>query len=122
MVMVDMLLDCDPVVTVTQLTVRPDNILVDDGCLSACGLIENIAQTCAVRIGFLNRHSGQPPRLGVIGALRDMTFSALPPVGETVTTTIRVQEEIFGMTLAEARTVDSTGTTLAEGTIKIALL
>ena len=51
MVMVDRLLHCDPVVTETEFTVREENILVENGRMSACGLVENIAQTCAARMG-----------------------------------------------------------------------
>lgn len=121
MVMVDRLLHCDLVVTETELTVREDNIMVDDGRLSACGLIENIAQTCAARMGYINLTSGKEVRVGVIGALRDMEIHALPAIGSTVKTRIEVSDEVFGMTLAtaESRCGD---TLLASGTIKIALL
>ena len=121
MVMVDRLLHCDPVVTETEFTVREDNILADDGRLSACGLIENIAQTCAARMGYINLSKGEAVRVGVIGALRDMEIHVLPAVGSTITTRIEVSDEVFGMTLAQAssRCGDAL---LASGTIKIALL
>lgn len=121
MVMVDRLMHCDPVVTETELTVRNDNIMVDDGRLSACGLIENIAQTCAARMGYINLSSGKEVRVGVIGALRDMEIHSLPPVGSKIVTTIEVSDEVFGMTLAQASSRCG-DTLLASGTIKIALL
>ena len=122
MVMVDRLVSCDPVETVTRFEVKSDGLMVEEGLLMACGLIENIAQTCAVRVGYLNRHSGQPVRVGVIGALRDMVVHSQPAVGTTVETTIEVTDEIFGMTLASARSRSLDGQLLAEGTIKIALV
>ena len=121
MVMVDRLLHCDPVLTTTELTVRADNIMVDNGLLSPCGLIENIAQTCAARMGYINLSSGKEVRVGVIGALRDMAIHTQPSVGDTIETSIEVTEEVFGMTLAHA-TSRCGGKTLASGTIKIALL
>ena len=121
MVMVDRLLHCDPVVTETEFTVREDNILADGGRLSACGLIENIAQTCAARMGYINLSKGEAVRVGVIGALRDMEIHALPKVGSTITTRIEVSDEVFGMTLAQASSRCG-DTLLASGTIKIALL
>ena len=121
MVMVDRLLHCDPVVTVTELTVREDNIMVEDGHMSACGLIENIAQTCAARMGYINLSKGEDVRVGVIGALRDMEIHALPEVGSTITTRIEVSDEVFGMTLAQAESYCG-DTLLCRGTIKIALL
>jgi predicted hotdog family 3-hydroxylacyl-ACP dehydratase len=121
MVMVDRLLHCDTVVTVTELTVRKDNIMVDDGRMSACGLLENIAQTCAARMGYINLSKGEEVRVGVIGALRDMEIHSLPPVGSRIETRIEVSDEVFGMTLAHAES-RSGDTLLCSGTIKIALL
>lgn len=121
MVMVDRLLHCDPVVTVTELTVREDNIMVEDGRMSACGLIENIAQTCAARMGYINLSKGEAVRVGVIGALRDMEIHSLPTVGSKIETKIEVSDEVFGMTLAQAESRCG-DTLLASGTIKIALL
>ena len=121
MVMVDRLLHCDPVVTETEFTVREENILVENGRMSACGLVENIAQTCAARMGYINLSKGEAVRVGVIGALRDMEIHVLPAVGSTITTRIEVSDEVFGMTLAQAESRCG-DTLLASGTIKIALL
>ena len=121
MVMVDRLLHCDPVVTQTEFTVREDNIMVDGGLMSACGLIENIAQTCAARMGYINLSNGKEVRVGVIGALRDMEIHSLPKVGDRIETRIEVSDEVFEMTLAQAESRCG-DTLLASGTIKIALL
>ena len=120
-VMVDRLLHCDPVVTETELTIRPDNIMVEDGHLAEIGLLENVAQTCAARMGYINLSSGKEVRVGVIGALRDMEIHARPKVGSTITTRIEVSDEVFGMTLAQAESRCG-DTILVSGTIKIALL
>lgn len=121
MVMVDRLLHCDTVVTETELTVSKDNIMVEDGRMSAIGLIENVAQTCAARMGYINLTSGKEVRVGVIGALRDMTIHSLPEVGSTIKTRIEVSDEVFGMTLAQAESRCG-DMLLCSGTIKIALL
>ena len=120
-VMVDRLLHCDPVLTETELTIRPDNIMVEDGHLAEIGLLENVAQTCAARMGYINLSSGKEVRVGVIGALRDMEIHARPKVGSTITTRIEVSDEVFGMTLAKAESRCG-DTILVSGTIKIALL
>jgi predicted hotdog family 3-hydroxylacyl-ACP dehydratase len=121
MVMVDRLLHCDTVLTKTEFTVRKECIMVDDGHMSPIGLIENIAQTCAARMGYINISSGKEVRVGVIGALREMEIHALPKVGDTITTSIIVSDEVFGMTLAQAESRCG-DTIMASGTIKIALL
>lgn len=121
MVMVDRLLHCDTVLTKTEFTVRKECIMVDDDHMSPIGLIENIAQTCAARMGYINISSGKEIRVGVIGALREMEIHALPKVGDTITTSITVSDEVFGMTLAQAESRCG-DTIMASGTIKIALL
>ena len=121
MVMVDRLLHCDTVLTKTEFTVRKECIMVDDDHMSPIGLIENIAQTCAARMGYINISSGKEIRVGVIGALREMEILALPKVGDTITTSITVSDEVFGMTLAQAESRCG-DTIMASGTIKIALL
>jgi len=107
--------------TVTETVVREDNLFVDDGRFSASGLVENIAQTCAARIGFVNKYILQKGvQLGFIGAVKKLEVSALPRVGQTIVTTVDVIQEIFGMTLAEA-TVTCEGQTLVTTQIKIAV-
>ena len=40
------------------LTVCEDNIFVEEDALSECGLIEHIAQSAALRAGYMNRSRG----------------------------------------------------------------
>src|SRR5574344_2961465 len=102
-IMVDKLLHFDEEKTVTQLTVRPDNLFYEDGRLTSSGLVENIAQTCASRIGYVNKYIlKQSVKLGYIGAIRNLVIHRTPLLGEKLTTTIEVIEEIFKMTLVKA--------------------
>ncbi len=120
-VMVGRLVGIDETITVTQTTVAPGNIFVERGHLSAPGLMENIAQTCAVRIGYVNRYIlNKGIQIGYIGAVRDFRVDMLPPVGATITTEVAVREQIFGMMLAEA-TVRFDGEVAATTGIKIAV-
>lgn len=123
-VMVDELTHFDPVVTQTQFEIKPDNLFVEDGCFSAAGVLENIAQTCAARMGHIAQQQQGAIKVGVIGALRNMQLHQLPKVGETLHTTIKVEEEVFEMVLAHATVeVEREGHRVccAEGNIKIAL-
>lgn len=120
-VAVDRLVHFDSTLTVTEAKVKADSIFTDGGSLSATGLMENIAQTCAARIGYVNRYIlKRGIQLGFIGAVRNFEVMRLPQVGETITTSVYVKEEIFGMTLAEAA-VKVGGSTLATTEIKIAV-
>jgi predicted hotdog family 3-hydroxylacyl-ACP dehydratase len=66
-------------------------------------MIENIAQTCAARIGYVNKYIlKKAVQIGFIGAIRNLEVTDLPEVGQQITTIVDVIEEVFGMTLASA--------------------
>ena len=120
-VMVDKLVQFDELKTMTRLTVRSDNLFCEEGHLTSSGMIENIAQTCASRIGYVNKYIlKKSVSLGYIGAIRNLNIRRTPNVGEVLTTEIEVLEEIFKMTLVRA-TIKSGEEILADAEMKIAL-
>ena len=120
-VMVDSLLHFDEQITSTAFEVRDDNIFVDNGVLNACALAENIAQTCAARLGFVNKYIlKRAIQIGFIGSIRNMEVLRCPAVGELLTTTIVVREQIMGLTLVDA-TIKAGDETMATAEMKIAL-
>lgn len=120
-VMVGKLTHFDRVRTVTETTIGPENMFVEDGQMTASGLIENIAQTCAARIGYVNKYILKKGiQIGFIGAIRNLEVKALPSVGETICTTVDVVEEVFGMILANA-SIECNGQTLVTTEMKIAI-
>lgn len=101
-VMVDKLVSCSLDDATTELTVRQDNLLVDDDKFSTTGLMENMAQSCAARLGWLNTHNGKGVQIGVIGEVRNCKFLRSPSVGECLTTHIHIIEDLGVITLAYA--------------------
>lgn len=118
--MIDRLVSSDAVFSVTELEVRSDNVFVESGRFSASGLVENIAQTCAARIGYINLNNGGSVKIGVIGSISNMEILRTPEIGEHLTTTIELLEEVFQVTLVKA-TVRSSGEDLVRCNMKIAL-
>ena len=105
----------------TETIVKADNLFVENGYFTPCGIMENIAQTCASRIGFYNKYIlNKDVQIGYIGAIRDYTILGKAKVGSLITTTVDVIEEIFGMTLASA-TVKCGEETIATGQVKLAV-
>ena len=105
----------------TETMVREDNLFVDGGFLSASGILENIAQTCAARIGYYNKYvMHRQVQTGFIGAIKNFSIKALPPVGSTIVTKVDTVEEIFGMTLADA-SVFCDGELIADACIKLSV-
>ena len=118
-VMVDRLIYYDPIVARSEFTLRPDNIFcTDDGRVEEAALVEIIAQTCAARMGY--REKTEPQRDGVIGMIRLLHILRAPRIGETLTTTVEVKEDIFSTTLVETR-VEVGHETIATCSMKIYL-
>lgn len=120
-VMVDRLVYYESEKATTHLLVQNDNLFCEKGVLQAAGLVENIAQTCAAKIGYANRCCNEAVKVGVIGAIRNLNVYRCPAVGELLETTIVVKEEVFQMTLVDA-VVKSGEEVLVEAQMKIALV
>jgi predicted hotdog family 3-hydroxylacyl-ACP dehydratase len=119
-VMIDRLRDVTDTTTETELTVREDNLFYQGGVLREGGIIENIAQTCAARLGYVSLVNHRPVAVGFIGAMRDLRIVRLPEKGEMLLTQISILGEVMDMTLVEA-TVRCGGDVIAEGQMKIAI-
>lgn len=120
-VMIDQLLHFDEVTTTTRFKVREDHLYVENGRLNACALIENIAQTCAARMGYINHYIYKKEvQLGFIGSVKNLIVKRVPLLGETLTTTIKVMEEIMQLTLVQAE-IKVGEETIVTAEMKIAL-
>ena len=105
-VMIDRLVHFNEVFTKTELEIRPDNLFVENGKFLEAGLVENIAQTCAARLGYINTSIlNEGVRLGFIGAMKSLVIHKQPDVGSTLETTIEVMNEVFNITLVNATTM-----------------
>lgn len=118
-VLVDKLYDIDPAGCARcGLTVREENIFVEEGALGECGVIEHMAQSAALRAGYMSRSRGEKVQLGYIGAVNDLKIHALPPVGGRLVTSIVVEQSVMNVTLLRART-ECGGEPVAECLMKI---
>ena len=89
---------------VTSFTVPADGPLVEDGCLTEAGLVENMAQSSAARIGYISVYIDHVPvRIGYLGQIKNLEINRLPRCGEVLSTTVRLRQDVFGITLVEAR-------------------
>lgn len=121
-IMVSQLKHYDEVVTITRFHIEADNLFCQDGEFVASGIIENIAQTCAARIGYINKYIlHRDINIGFIGAIRKLDILQLPHMGDTLETRIEVISSSFGLTLAHGEVRLEDGTLVAQGEMKIAL-
>ena len=120
-VMVDTLTFFDEKTTSTKFTIRKDNIFVEDGVLNECAIAENIAQTCAARLGYINKYIlKRGIQIGFIGGIKNLMFSETPKVGDVLDTTIYVTEQVMEITLVNA-TVKCCDRIIATAEMKIAM-
>jgi predicted hotdog family 3-hydroxylacyl-ACP dehydratase len=98
-IMVDNLIDASEGKIETDFLVVADNIFLDDGVLREFALIENIAQSSAAGLGFLQRSSASKPLDGFIGAISKLIVHDLPKVNDTIYTTVTTLLQLENMYL-----------------------
>jgi predicted hotdog family 3-hydroxylacyl-ACP dehydratase len=108
MEMVDKLWTHDDTYSVSGLLITSDNVFSKDGFFTEPGLMENIAQTAGLRLGYmvsLMQKNGQAvkPPLGYIGAIKNLIIHELPKIGDELRTEIFVQAVVFEVTLISAK-------------------
>lgn len=106
--------------------VENDHLFVRDGKFLPSGLMENIAQTAALRSGYhfaeQMKAGGEmkKPPIGFIGSLKNFVVNELPVVGSTLETKVTVLHEVMGMQVVEAQ-VELEGKNVASCEMKIFL-
>lgn len=118
-VMIDKFYGIEGNTSTTGLTVKADCILCADGRLTDGGVIEHIAQSGAMYIGYEAISKGERVPLGFIGSINKMTINRLPNAGEELLTTIVMEAKVGDISLVSA-TVQSAGETIATGKMKVA--
>jgi predicted hotdog family 3-hydroxylacyl-ACP dehydratase len=101
MVMIHNLMEASETKAVTQLTVLSDNIFLCNSKLAEPGMVENIAQTAAVQVGYICFQKNIPVPIGYIAAIRDLSIYNLPSENSTITTTVTVKNQVMDITLIE---------------------
>ena len=89
-------------VTEVSFTVREGVMLLENGCLSAAGVLEHMAQASAARVGYVTVYIlHKPVSIGYIGQVRHYQVNRLPRIGERIHTRVFLKQEIFGISLSD---------------------
>lgn len=107
-------------VSVSGLTIAKENIFCDAGIFDECGVIEHIAQSAAMRMGYIYKSQGKEIPLGYIGSINKFRMYYQPQVNERLRTEISVEQEIMNISLISA-TVTMEDKIVAECKMKIYL-
>lgn len=100
-VMVHRLSAADDDSAVTHFDIEPDNVFIDEGYFAEPGIVENIAQTAAVHIGFQCSRKNIPIPIGYIAAIKDLKVIRLPLVNSTITTSVKVVNKVLDITVVQ---------------------
>lgn len=117
-VMVDKLYSTTDRSVISGLTIR-DNLLVSDGLFQESGLIENMAQTCALFAGHRANVLEKDAPLGFIASIKNVKIARKPKVGEHIHTEIEIVNELMNMQIAMASVYDEQDHLLAGCELRI---
>ena len=102
-VMVDKLISTDNSKTITGLTITENNFFTNNGFFTEPGLIENMAQSAAAKIGYQYQQINAPIPVGFIGAIKNLKIYKLPKQGMEITTEIVIDYEIQDFSLISGK-------------------
>ena len=120
-IMIDNLIDATEDRFETNFRVRSDNIFLEGNELREFGLIENIAQSSAAGIAFLNRTAKRKPVDGFIGGISKVIVHHLPMVDDDIHTIIHPLNQLGNMFLLRGENF-ANGKMLMECKIKLVVL
>jgi predicted hotdog family 3-hydroxylacyl-ACP dehydratase len=102
-VLVDAVLEINGDRILSAFTIPEEHVLVNDGQLTAGGLIENMAQTMAAAAGYIAKQNGTQPENGFIAAIKQLTINKLPASNTTITTEVVTGSPVMNIRTAAAR-------------------
>jgi len=90
-VMVSKLLSVEGNITRSGFCIEENNVFVKNNLFLEAGLLENMAQTAALGLGYKAKAENKPVVVGYIGSVKDLEIFNLPKVNdELITETIIV--------------------------------
>jgi len=95
MVMVDGLSEHNENITVSRLILSENNLFCKDGVFHEPGLVENMAQTAALRSGYEAFLKNEKPKVGFIGSLKNIVIHELPKDSDELQTKLTVLNELL---------------------------
>lgn len=98
-VLVDKMLSSDDTKTCSSFVVKENGVFVDKGFLQEAGLMENIAQTAALRAGYTAALQNKTVESGYIGSVTNFEVFELPMVADELLTEVNIQDHVFNVTL-----------------------
>jgi 3-hydroxymyristoyl/3-hydroxydecanoyl-(acyl carrier protein) dehydratase len=120
MLMVDELLEYQDGYTLSAFCPQADNVFINGNYFNESGMMENMAQTAALGIGYFAIKNKQEVPLGFIGAIKNLKIYRRPKIGQNIKTKITLLHEVLNASIVKAE-VYLNQEKIAEGEYKIFL-
>ncbi len=117
-IMVHELVEADDDHAVTNLVIEPDNVFVSNKYFREPGLVENIAQTAAMHVGYQCSLKNIPIPIGYIAAVKDLKIFSLPRHNTRIATSVKVTNKVLDVTVVEGK-VEQEGNLLCSCEMRI---
>jgi hypothetical protein len=105
MVMVDSFYGIQESYSFSGLRIELENIFCEKGVFKEPGLIEHIAQSAALRIGYICKQKQMEVPEGFIAVIKNFKINRLPVVGEKLNTGIKVEYDFGDSSVISARSM-----------------
>lgn len=106
-VMVDRIVSLTEDQTVTSFEIKEDNLFCSNGIFYEAGMIENIAQTVAAGQGLRNSRHNIEPKIGYIGAVKNLSVFRSLQTGNTLNTFVNLVTRFENAIVAEGRIIEN---------------
>lgn len=117
-VMVHELVEADDDHAVTNLMIESDNVFVSSEYFKEPGLVENIAQTAAMHVGYQCALKNIPIPIGYIAAVKDLKIFSLPRQNTSISTSVKITNKVLDVTVVEGK-VEQDGNLLCSCEMRI---
>jgi predicted hotdog family 3-hydroxylacyl-ACP dehydratase len=117
-VMVHELVEADDDHAVTNLMIESDNVFVSNEYFKEPGLVENIAQTAAMHVGYQCALKNIPIPIGYIAAVKDLKIFSLPRQNTRIATSVKITNKVLDVTVVEGK-VEQDGNLLCSCEMRI---
>jgi 3-hydroxyacyl-[acyl-carrier-protein] dehydratase len=97
-IMIDGLTYIDDKTIISWKKVEKENIFVNAGIMYESGMIENVAQTAAAKLGYMFYTSKDKIPIGYIGAINNLKIFKFPRINDKLTTKVTIENQVMGAT------------------------
>ena len=117
-VMVDTLYECLSEKAITGLTISSENMFCRDGLFREAGIIENIAQSAALKAGYEQQMRKLPPKIAYLCSIKNFILFFCPQAGDSIITTVTIMTVVGNITVFRGK-VECNGKMVANCEMKM---